>query len=400
MIQKEFNHVINQINLSEADKNRILRDCKKHKHADNQLFVYSGRIAAALGIALLSATSLTAYAAVNAYQAYMEQMSTQEVQERYHNLHEGLKEGDSFSRTLSDKERERMSKLRSEYEQGLRFPTVSMYCFDGSASSKPADQTIAYDYVNMIFYIPEKELTDEELLQIIDVWEKGNYSLNAINNEAAADSALSDAALSDEEIIAQAKAEMEKHSKDVPITDEERMKQSAEATVSAVCGRDISNMTWSIVLYGDTAPRYLVDIEDASRKYTVVYTSESTPDNLKVYRYRDADLTISEPPKTAGYTHEQIMEQLPHFAADAQTTLSENFGISTKVTKCEYAYDQTVLDGIGSGVTISLTTEDGNRYKFDYSLQESILREMLTYDAGKYDDVDFITWCDFYGTLE
>ena len=402
MNQNQFQNIMNQINLSQQDKEKILDNCRNRKHVNNKLFVYSGQIAAALGIALLSATSLTAYAAVSAYQAYMEQMSTEEIQTRYDNLHEGTRQGDRFSRTLSAKERERLNRLRDAYQQGLRFPEESMYCFDGNTAGKPSDAAISYDYINMIFYLPEGELTDEELLQVIDVWEKGNYSLSVMNGNARTDGGKSDADLSHEELIAAAKAEMEKHTQAVSQTDEEMLRQAAAATVSAISGQDLSHMTWSITLYGDINPEYRITIEDETRKYYLFYPKESTLENLTVYSYRAVNKATDaeQEDTTLGYTEAQIQEMLPLLAEDARTALSQAFGIYARVTKCEYGYSKELLTGKTSGMMIALTTETGDRYRFTYSLKDSLLREMLTYEAGKYDDIDFVSVHDVYGSIE
>lgn len=399
---------MNQIQLSEQDKERILKNCNKERHVDNKLFLYSGQIAAALCIALLSATSITAYAAVNAYQAYMEQMSTEEVQERYDNLQEGNKGGDSFSRKLTEAERERMKQLREEYWQGLRLPTTSMYCFDGTTADKPADITISYDYVNMIFYIPETELSDEELLQIIDVWEKGNYSLKTINNaDSGADQSnpLQDGGeLTDEEkenIIAEAQEEMAKHTHAVPQTDEEIIKQSAFATVSAITGKELSSATLTVTLYGDHNPQYRVTCDKDGRRQNIFYTPDSTPDHLVVRRYADYDMTDNAPTYAiTDVTETMIQDNLTTWAQNMKKILSDSFGVSEPVVKCEYFYQQNLFSGESNCVQFCLTTSTGDRYLLTYNVREQILRELQTYEIGKYDEIDLTSGHDVYGVIE
>lgn len=408
MSQNKFNQIMNQIQLSEQDKDRILKNCKKQKHVDNKLFLYSGQIAAALCIALLSATSLTAYAAVNAYQAYMEQMSAEEVQERYDNLHEGIKEGDSFSRKLTEVERERMNQLREEYWQGLRFPTTSMPCFDGTTADKPTDTTISYDYVNMVFHIPETELSDEELLQIIDMWEKGNYSLKTINN-ADSDNSQSaplqeDGELSDEEeekLLAEALAEMAKHTHAVPQTDEEIIKQSALATISAVTGKDLSSATWTVTLYGEHNPQYRVTCEDGTRRQNIFYTPDSTPEHLVVRRYADYDMSDNVPVYAAtDITEAMLQDNITPWAQNMKEILSDSFGVSDPVVKCEYFYEQELFSGETNCIQFCLTTSTGDRYLFTYNVREQVLRELQTYEIGKYDEIDLTTGHDVYGIIE
>jgi len=408
MKQNKFNHIMNQIQLSEQDKERILKNCQKQKHVDNKLFLYSGQIAAALCIALLSATSLTAYAAVNAYQAYMEQMSAEEMKERYDNIHEGTKEGDSFSRKLTETERARMNQLREEYWQGLRFPATSMYCFDGTTADKPADMAIYYDYVNMIFHIPETELTDEELLQIIDVWEKGNYSLNSINNANAgnvsADSSQDNGELSEAEeakLLAEAQAEMAKHTHAVPKTDEEIIGQSAFATISTVTGKDLSLANWTVTLYGDTNPQYRVTCDMDGRRQNIFYSPDSTPDHLVVRRYADYDMSENAPSyAVTTVTEAWIQENLSLWAQNMKDILANAFGVTDSVDKCEYFYPQEVFSGETNCIWFCLTTSNGDRYLFTYNVRELLLREMATYDAGKYDNIDLSSGYDAYGIIE
>lgn len=398
MNRYDFQEAMDCIKLSEQAKQKIIKNCIKERHVNNKVFLHSKQIAAALVIGILCTTSLTTYAAVSAYQAYMEKMSQEEVQERYDNIQEGNKERDSFSRELSVTERERMEQLLTEYQQGLRFPEKSMYCFDGSKEAVAGEKVtadnkytaISYDYSNMIFYIPEHELTDEELLQIIDVWEKGNYSLGVVHREAEGVQGIGEGNETKVLTAEQVEVEMEKYKTDVTMTDEELIRQDATARLQALTENDLSGMEWEITLYGEHNPRYMVTVKNEADIHTLIYTTESTPDNLTFHRYtashRSADETqVSE----NGYTKEQIMEKLPALAEDANEKFKACIDTDDRITKVEYGYDQRLLTGQAQHLMISLSTDEGERYKLVYNIESGCLREMERFVEGSYDKIIF-----------
>lgn len=81
---------------------------------------------------------------------------------------------DGFSREYSDREKERSKALRQAYENGT-FPEKVIAQAD-SAESAP-EGTLCYIRATGVFNLPAQEMTDEEILQIIDFQHKMSYAV-------------------------------------------------------------------------------------------------------------------------------------------------------------------------------------------------------------------------------
>ena len=87
---------------------------------------------------------------------------------------------DSYSRKLTDSERERMDKLREQYENEGRFPEGKVAVVDKEDAK---EGQITFVTTTRTYVIPEKEMTDEQILQIIDYGYKEDYSLRQERRE-------------------------------------------------------------------------------------------------------------------------------------------------------------------------------------------------------------------------
>ena len=87
---------------------------------------------------------------------------------------------DGFSRAYSDSEKERSKALWQAYENGT-FPEKVIAQVD-SAEAAP-EGTLCYIRATGVFNLPAQEMTDEEMLQIIDFQHKMSY---AVEVQAAA----------------------------------------------------------------------------------------------------------------------------------------------------------------------------------------------------------------------
>lgn len=86
-------------------------------------------------------------------------------------------EADSISREYSDEERVRMQQLKKEYQNG-KFPQHTIEQTDISSIS---EDSLSYISDTGTFHLPQRALTDEELLQIIDFQYTSDYALSQGN---------------------------------------------------------------------------------------------------------------------------------------------------------------------------------------------------------------------------
>ena len=143
---------------------------------------YSFRRAAILAAACLVLASATVTAS-GLYQARMESMNHEKLEEYFAQLQEADVSADSYSRPFTESETARMEELRQAYlEQGY-FPKRELTLIDSPEKYKKG---VAFYAERSTFFLPEKELTDEQLLELIDFREKRDYSLAQISEEIAA----------------------------------------------------------------------------------------------------------------------------------------------------------------------------------------------------------------------
>ena len=95
----------------------------------------------------------------------MEQVPAEEQKELENVMDSQNVNADSYSREYTQEEKARDAEMRKAYAGGT-FPESEL------RQEKTADETLAdvlyYAQDNSVFHLPERELTDEELLQIID----------------------------------------------------------------------------------------------------------------------------------------------------------------------------------------------------------------------------------------
>lgn len=133
------------------------------------------RPAFAMAAVLVLIMSVTAGATINAISKRMNDMSNKEKQQMITDMDKSNADKDSYSRKLTDSERERMDKMREQYENEGRFPEGKVAVVDKEEDAKEGQ--ITFVTTTRTYVIPEKEMTDEQILQIIDYGYKEDYSL-------------------------------------------------------------------------------------------------------------------------------------------------------------------------------------------------------------------------------
>lgn len=169
------NSILNNINASDTMKNNILDACVNKKRTSNLAFRYSKQMVAACTALVIIAAGSTAYAGITYHQRLA--AMTQEEKQTYVQV-EDAREGDestNFNRKLNQAEHERMQELLEEYKNG-RFPESDMKQIKTEAE-KEADELCFVEGTGLV-YLPDSELNDEQLLQLIDFCEKKSYALD------------------------------------------------------------------------------------------------------------------------------------------------------------------------------------------------------------------------------
>lgn len=136
------------------------------------------KIAATAAAAVLAVgiVGLSVQAVVdNIVRARMESMTKEEVQSIEEMIQEQRTvQADGFSRAYSESEEARLEELCASYENGL-FPDGEILQVDSAEAV--TEGALCYVVSTGEFYLPDRELTDEELLEIIDFQQKMRYAV-------------------------------------------------------------------------------------------------------------------------------------------------------------------------------------------------------------------------------
>lgn len=92
-------------------------------------------------------------------------------------------DADTFSRELSQKEQQRMNELAEKYQTEGLFPDGSILQISDQSEIVP--DRICFLDQNSTFYLPEKVLSDEQMLELIDFYVKRDYSVTVQGQKEA-----------------------------------------------------------------------------------------------------------------------------------------------------------------------------------------------------------------------
>ena len=141
---------------------------------------FSMRRAVALTAAGVLLLSVTVSASVGLYRQRMEAMNHEKLEEYYAQLQQARVNADSQNRDLTEEEKVRFRELIAAYRELGTFPKGELTMLDAPEAYQDG---VAFYAATSTFFFPEKEMSDEELLQYIDFIEKRDYSLMTINQE-------------------------------------------------------------------------------------------------------------------------------------------------------------------------------------------------------------------------
>jgi hypothetical protein len=110
---------------------------------------------------------------------WLSHMTQKDISDMYDSVQNSRAEAYSVSRDLSWNEKIRKDQLTSQYKKGDLFPDGKIIILQQGEEANPA--SVCYDEISRTWYFPSHELTDEELLEIIDYEYKENYVLSIIN---------------------------------------------------------------------------------------------------------------------------------------------------------------------------------------------------------------------------
>lgn len=203
---------------------------------------------------LLASVTVTAS---GLYRARMESMNHEKLETYFSGLQEADVAADSYSRPLTDGEKNRLEELRQVYLEEGYFPQKELAMLDSPEKYKKG---VAFYAARSTFFLPEEEMTEEELLELIDFREKRDYSLAKITEEIEAgdyeyvkteDSAVSEEMSQTEDSVGLGEMSQTGRSQ----------QEQGTGAASVVLGADTAAQEWQVAYEGELSIRCAVAAE-------------------------------------------------------------------------------------------------------------------------------------------
>lgn len=163
--------------------NRKIEDILQGLQEQKKRHCMTLRRAVVLAAALIMLCSITAAASVGILRERMEDMNREKLEEFFAQIYTSKIPADNYNRYMTDTEKERKQELQRKYEEQGLFPEGEIYLIEEPSAYK--GKGVAYLPDTGTFFFPQKEMSDEELLQIIDFLYKRDYSLQKVNEMIA-----------------------------------------------------------------------------------------------------------------------------------------------------------------------------------------------------------------------
>lgn len=329
------------------------------KKAKRYFLLFHSKVAAVIALCVVSLSlSIGAGAAINLYIQRMNSLNEEEMLTYNSEVQNTDKEADSFSRQLSKLERDKMLEFREEYETEGRFPTKEI--LKVQKKSEVVHGELCFCVENSTFYLPKQELTDDELLQIIDFMEKRDYSVRKKNSVSELPSSENEKVSEDEAVEFAKKILADVYNLDITYADEEIEFETAQNSKGEKLSSYfvyLKNRKWefdaTVEIDSETGVLNGIDIDNKSKEECI--------SGIKVEKKRYQEY---------GSEIRQLYEHL-------------QYGKNIKKMWVTYNYleDGTLNRG---NVKYVIETEDGRGYVFIYSINADIV-----YDIYQIPDIEF-----------
>lgn len=254
-----------------------------------------------------------------------------------------------FTRDFTDSERDRMQTLRIKYESEGLYPEKELLVID---SEEDVDaETICFYPKLCKYYLPDRELTDEELLEYIDYSYKENYALQERTDKN--DEELNIEVCSDEELKSMA---IDKIESCFGVSEEDL---TVSVRLHSFCGGIDGGYerTADVNLYDvKNKDSYQVEIEAVSGTILGVYKNNGIMGPY--YKEKHSANTVE-------YDEQECRDKYEQFK-----TVAESYGEGERIKDgCCYVFvrGNTMIDDI---VMFLYKTENGNYIDVDYCLDD------------------------------
>lgn len=330
---------------------------RRERRREAKIFLRRRAPAAAAAACILIVTSVSAYAGVNRYQERMAALSEAEKDKAVDEIERSRSNADTFSRNLTDEEITRLWELNAEYEKGTIFPESEMLVVDKEKQAEHG--TLAFATDTSTFFFPDSDMTNEELLQVIDFYHKRDYSLASRKSE----------------LLTSEKTDRFAQLSKIP---EEDAIQTARKLVEDICGIETDDYLVSVAT--DTGQGYLISLSgfDDARKYKVSVDNETG--KIRAFDFIGAEeflvrLTVDEELYIREYTN-------------AKKLLRSCLGVENNILESYCTY--SVVDDeclIWGKVNYVFILDNGSSYVMSYDAYNNHIVEAQAVYSDQYEEL-------------
>lgn len=326
----------------EKKVNVLLEELTGRQGNDKQYTIYRKVAIACMAVIVVGILVKPAAAAVN-YVAKRMQQIPETTQEKLYEEQQNA-QGDEairYSRALSEQEQQRYDQLFAEYEKNGKTPEKELFTEDTYSGTK--DYPV-YTTKDRRLWLPERDLTDEEMLQIIDYYHVVDYSLQ---NENQKKQALT-----------------EETSTEVTGSDKEIVQQQAITLLETTFGVDAESFKIEVssdVQRQEDEELYVVDfLQEDHLMYEIYFQKQDL---------KQVSINIADPDKDYYEKSAKVTDDMLREMKQKAVTLCEAYGYSVDMKDSIVEYKINEEDKIPSGnVRIFCSVGDGAGYCFLYNI--------------------------------
>lgn len=326
----------------EKKVNVLLEELTGRQGNDKQYTIYRKVAITCMAVIVVGVLAKPVAAAVNYVAKRMQQVS-ETTQEKLYEEQQNA-QGDEairYSRALSEQEQQRYDQLFAEYEKNGKMPEKELFTEDTYSGTK--DYPV-YTTKDRRLWLPERDLTDEEMLQIIDYYHVVDYSLQ---NENQKKQALT-----------------EETSTEVTGSDKEIVQQQAITLLETTFGVDAESFKIEVssdVQGQEDEELYVVDfLQEDHLMYEIYFQKQDL---------KQVSINIADPDKDYYEKSAKVTDDMLREMKQKAVTLCEAYGYSVDMKDSIVEYKINEEDKIPSGnVRIFCSVGDGAGYCFLYNI--------------------------------
>lgn len=369
MDERRLKEVMNRVHIKSEMEEEILKNLmnenegQKIEKKANKAAEWQKKVAVAAVVLVAAGTVGFSANAVrnNIVKARMEAVPELEMDEILEEIDSAQVDADTYSRDLTSEEMERETALRSEYLNG-RFPEKEIIKVKEESDILDKD-VLCFAAKTSYFNIPDRELTDEEMLQKIDFEEKRNYALQQRYEEMYADE------IQEKEAAEQAaKEELEAKGS---ITEEEAVIKAQE---------------WLLKLFGKTpdeleSNHYLITDEEGNAgehpAYMVYYGIIHDNYYFTISAEDGSLVSLIHSGGNSGMFDDEmkvsdVEAKIPELSQIAEDYLRNNLDVSDEFKQVNYTYCVTGSDTVYTNmVRFCFVKEDGSAYELSFICKDN-----------------------------